>query len=953
MKRLYLLLIMLLAVHSTFASAVDSVRARAIAENFLLKVAENDGGELGNGLVNATGDTPFQNIYLFVGADGHGFVLVAADDVSVPILGYSRTSVFETGQVPEHIMEWLLGYDNQISVFGTGSEDSVATDDGWHITVWDDEGEEILLPSSVRPLISTTWNQTSYYNAMCPNLSSGSKCATGCVSTATAQIMKYWNWPLHGQGQHSYNTSYGVLSADFEHTTYDWENMPNYINGSSSIAQINAVATLIYHVGVALETNYGSTSTAYTNPNNAGLPSAESVLKDYFGYSASLGTILRSQYSSDEEWSAVLKAELNASRPILYSGHGSGGGHSFIVDGYDENGMFHINWGWGGFCDGYYVMGSLNPGVGGTGSGSLGAYNSNNKAIIGIMPEGYTNHWVNIDAIPNNPSWGRVTGSGSYESFVGNVTLTASAYDGYRFVGWTDGISLNPRSFVATSMDEQYMAIFEPVEGDTLYYCLNNRSVCLDFRHWGIRIPYTMLSPNQELRQVQAFLPSSGNYVIEIYYGFYPFPHLVYSQPVVSYTPGMWNTFTLLEPLVLSGEDNLWITISSPDVAYPVACSGWSGNPDGQYCSNDGVRWYELGSAGSCMVRGLFHTPILVDELDPDEPSTPSSPNGVIEIGSESSSQQSAFMPVCTNSRYSLVEIILTSSELGGSNEFDGISFYYNSSTPLSAKSNCKIYIQPVSVNLFWSDYNMEYVSSSAVLVYSGPLNCTTGWNKFDFTTPYSYNGEDNLLIIIQDNSGSKQNYCNFKVDYCGSPMTLSYYRDLLSNIMNNPYFPNAEKERFSVRPVMRLWGVEEDTVALQYPVDLDSEVVVHDTVYVIDTIECSTYSLSVAMNDSSMGVCCGSGVFHRGMSVEIMAMPYSGRRFVGWSDGQTENPRHLTVDSNMVVTAIFEPLVPDGDWEDDDDLEDWDDGSNDDDDLGGSDVELDDAKGGVVDNRK
>lgn len=944
MRRLFILIMLFVATQMAGANPIDSVRARVVARDFLTKIGAERLGFMTDGLVNASDASVFHNIYVFQGASGQGFVLVAADDRSYPILGYSITDPFSLQGMPEHIMEWLMNYENQIDMMLTIEPDTVGD---FSVMEFPDEGgEDLILPSSVRPLIATKWDQGAYYNAMCPNYSIYSKCATGCVATATAQVMKYWNWPQHGIGNHSYNSPYGMLSADFENTTYDWQNMPISLNGSSMIPHIDAVATLIYHVGVALETNYGYSSTAYTNPNGAGLPSAQSVLIDHFGYSSVLGTILRSNYS-DEAWCNVLRAELDQLRPIIYSGHGSGGGHSFIVDGYDENGLFHVNWGWSGRCDGYYMMGVLNPGLGGIGAGTIGAYNSNNKAIIGIMPENMMNSMTNITAVANNPDWGSVLGGGMYFPYSDNVTLTAVAEDDCRFVGWTDGVKVNPRSFMVTSIDQNFMAIFEKVEGDTLCYCMNDYALGMDFRHWGIRIPSSMISLGMELREVQAFLPSQGSYKIEIYNGYYPFPHLIYSQDIENFTPGTWNTFVLDAPVMLVGVENIWITIASPDAERPAACSAWGGNTEGQYCSNDGVRWYELGRAGSCMVRGIFYTP---DDEEVEEPvvnpSVPGIGGVLVEIGSENSRQTDDVMPVCTNHKYSLVEVILKENELNGANEFGGISFYYNSNTPLTAKTNCKIYIQPVSVGQFWSEYNMENIYSSAVLVYEGSLNCESGWNRFDFTVPYTYNGQGDLMLIIADNSGKKQNNAQFKVESCSLYLTLSYHRESSADILNNAYWPsNAVKTRYAKRPVMKLWGVgsAEDSVDAITPInpgvsDDSSLFVVHDTVYLIDTIVCDTYTLSVACNDSSMGVCAGSGVFHKGSSVEIMAINFSGRRFVGWDDGSVENPRRLTVDSNMVVTAVFEPLIPDGGIGDEDDEEEVDEEIDDDDDGGDDD---------------
>jgi len=190
-----------------------------------------------------------------------------------------------------------------------------------------------------------------------------------------AQIMKFWSYPTTGSGFHSYNHSrYGTLSANFGSTTYDWSAMPNNVTSAN-----NAVATLMYHCGVSVDMNYGVSATGGSGAYHTDVVTA---LKTYFGYSSGVKRELRSSYSQSQ-WISLLKNELNAGRPIQYAGYGSGGGHSFVCDGYDNNDFFHFNWGWGGSSDGYFSVNALNPGNLGAGGGS-GGFNSNQEIIVGI-----------------------------------------------------------------------------------------------------------------------------------------------------------------------------------------------------------------------------------------------------------------------------------------------------------------------------------------------------------------------------------------------------------------------------------------------------------------------------------------------------------------------------------------------------------------------------------------
>ena len=272
-KALSLLLVAAVLTVCTFVSAapVDKTKAKAAAISFLKsKGAEN------LQLVDITGTTPYTAFYIFAGSDGKGFVIVSADDCVLPILGYSTSGTFVTEGMPSNVKGWLDDYERQILHYrslGPGRLQSVR-DEGCR--VWMDllEGSYDDPPqnTAVSPLLSTTWNQTQYYNNLCPyNSYLGERTVTGCVATAMAQVMKYWNHPATGHGSHSYAHSYyGTLSANFGTTTYAWTSMPAQLTSSSTTAQRTAVATLMYHVGVAMEMNYdvaangGSGALAYS-----------------------------------------------------------------------------------------------------------------------------------------------------------------------------------------------------------------------------------------------------------------------------------------------------------------------------------------------------------------------------------------------------------------------------------------------------------------------------------------------------------------------------------------------------------------------------------------------------------------------------------------------------------------------------------------------------------------
>ncbi len=420
------------------ASPVSQEQALRAATNFLKIKGMPDAQ-----LLDITATTEFSNLYIFSERNGNGFIVVSADDCVTPILGYSLTNQFEVEEMPEHVRDWFVSYNEQVAFYS--NQQAAATGDSSPAKQWerllDGETPTPPLTTSVSPLVTTTWNQAPLYNAMCPyDNNEGEYSVTGCVATATAQIMKYWNHPTTGYGSHSYSHStYGTLSANFGTTTYAWSNMPNALTSSSSTTQINAVAQLMHHIGVAVEMDYSPQSSGAYTVNKYrywGYASAEDALIHYFKYSPMLHHISLEDYTT-ASWTAVLINEFDNNRPVLYSGRSSSGGHAFICDGYDNSGLIHLNWGWGGYCDGYYAIGSLNPAPGGIGGNAVSSYNIDNTAIIGIQPNTNFGNSTVVNATSNNNSLGTVSGGGTFTGTnTSTVTLRATAASGCRFTEW-------------------------------------------------------------------------------------------------------------------------------------------------------------------------------------------------------------------------------------------------------------------------------------------------------------------------------------------------------------------------------------------------------------------------------------------------------------------------------------------------------------------------------------
>lgn len=324
-----------------------------------------------------------------------GFVIMANDDCVTPVLAYSFDSPFPEELHPS-LRHWLGGYEAQIAeAVESGAVADKGTAAAWNnlLTSTVPDSPKSLL--NVPAMLTTKWNQSDPYNRHCPFDSvERARAVVGCVATAMAQVMKYWNHPSCGTGSHSFmagtdyaSYSYGTLTADFANTTYLWGYMPNALALSSNENQINAVAQLSYHCGVAVEMMYSpEASGAYTisyGDNNR--PCSERALRDYFRYSPDLHGEQRWQYN-DATWTSMIDADIEAGRPILYTGSDNSGGHAFVLDGSDTNSRYHFNWGWGSYGDGYYVINNLNPGGNGVGGNSTYTFNSGQTAIFGIEP---------------------------------------------------------------------------------------------------------------------------------------------------------------------------------------------------------------------------------------------------------------------------------------------------------------------------------------------------------------------------------------------------------------------------------------------------------------------------------------------------------------------------------------------------------------------------------------
>ena len=306
--------------------------------------------------------------YILPYGGGDGFLILAADDMLPVVLGYSDKGDFNETSMPPAMAEWLREYGRQLTY---------AVD-------------HKLTPSSVRvadnrqpiaPICQTKWNQLSPFNKKCPIIS-GKYAPTGCTATAMAQVMYAHKWPVTGEGTNSYvsETTGKKLTFNFGNTSFDWEEMLLSYDDTYTASQSNAVATLMAACGNASLMSYGrSASGAY-------LYDAVYGMVKFLGYDKSAKLLERDFYAS-ALWDDIIYSQLEAGCPVVYSGYNSSyeEGHTFVVDGYSENGFYHLNWGWSGLSDGYFLLTALDPEEQGTGGSAYG-YNYRQSALVNVAP---------------------------------------------------------------------------------------------------------------------------------------------------------------------------------------------------------------------------------------------------------------------------------------------------------------------------------------------------------------------------------------------------------------------------------------------------------------------------------------------------------------------------------------------------------------------------------------
>lgn len=437
-------------------------------------------------LVHTESLDQLNTIYVMRNADNNQVMLLSADDVAVPILGILDNGDFDPNNMPPQMAEWLKEYSREIAA---------ATKAGL---------PTLIQPQSmdlgyVAPLLASQWNQGDPYNLLCPS-DDGGLCVTGCVATAMAQVMRHHRWPSRaGTGTKTYTWNGQDLTIDFATTPFNWNQMQDTYGSSSTAAQKNAVATLMKACGYSVEMGYSSSASGAYSEN------VGPALVNYFGYAKDIVLAYRDYYPL-REWIPMLYNELANNRPIYYAGAGTGA-HAFVLDGYRSGDLFHVNWGWGGTSNGYFVISALDPASQGIG-GSTAGYNYQQSALLGVRKDydgsDYRREFVHANSYePNLYEYNSTT------STLISLTIPSTNY----FVRNTSLVSV-PVSFGLKLTD---------VESGEVKYAFSSSEQSLSAGYWRSTVyVYTSAMPETGTYDVEIAAKSDGE-IYDVHHNVAPF----------------------------------------------------------------------------------------------------------------------------------------------------------------------------------------------------------------------------------------------------------------------------------------------------------------------------------------------------------------------------------------------------------------------------------------------
>lgn len=372
------------------AENIDATTAKAVAHNFINrqlvgKINLPNASNLQLAHAEASSKVTGANDYYAFNVDGGGFIIIAGEDRATQVLGYSDQGRIDFNNLPAPLKDLLNSYKSEIEYLQTYEDDDLVP-----------APASFTANGTVGPLIKTTWGQEMPYYLQCPK-ENGEYCVVGCVATAMAQVMKYWQYPEGSSSISGYGGGWwgGMTVPALPETTFnyrlmlnsychwDWDNSV-LVQDTYTDAQAQEVAKLGRYCGQAVEMDYSPEgSGAYTTDQLSAMKSFGYTSARLYQKSGGWGGWGSDNYTT-AQWEAMIKTEIDNGRPILYSANDpSAGGHAFICDGYNSEGKFHFNMGWYGTCDGWYASTALNMTHR---DGDYLQFNSGHEMITNLMP---------------------------------------------------------------------------------------------------------------------------------------------------------------------------------------------------------------------------------------------------------------------------------------------------------------------------------------------------------------------------------------------------------------------------------------------------------------------------------------------------------------------------------------------------------------------------------------
>ena len=456
------LLVSALCMTAAMASAApltpEAALGRLAGENGPAKVRAIQSGAPVLRFTRSVGNVPM--VYVFASRQG-GFMVLSADDTTVPLLGFSDSGTLPVSEadLPDGMRYWLGSLAEQVAFNAANAPASDVS-----VPVMRADGDRV----AIGPLVTTKWNQDAPFNDKCP-MAGDTRCVTGCVATAMAQVLNYYKFPANVQDNYSYTWSNGGYSQNLSISPsikFEWDKMLDVYDDSSSEDSREAVATLMSVCGISVNMNY--------SPMESGAKSIPvcRALVESFGYEPGLEYIERDYYSISE-WEDIVNYNLRQYGPMYYDGASNTGGHAFVCDGYSE-GYFHFNWGWGGMSDGYFLLTALDPrsqGIGGHTSG----YNFSQGIVTGVSKE-----HVTVETTPGKLLWRGAFVINQESTGLGlDISFTGSFYNyDYRTLsGASIGIIIT-----SENGDSQFMPCWEQIGNLQPYYGYTGKT-------WSVVLP--------------------------------------------------------------------------------------------------------------------------------------------------------------------------------------------------------------------------------------------------------------------------------------------------------------------------------------------------------------------------------------------------------------------------------------------------------------------------------